>query len=58
MVIIMSNNEQPTKAKVGRPRKPSNRTKGAMMWVSAEYIELVNAYLDFLKKQHGKQAKQ
>lgn len=47
------------KNKGGRPRKPSNRTKGAMVWVSAEYMELMTAYLEFLKQQHNKrQAKQ
>jgi hypothetical protein len=48
-----------TQKKIGRPRKPSNRTKGAMVWVTSDYIELVNAYLDFLKQHHPhKQAKQ
>jgi hypothetical protein len=48
----MSAQQQTTK-KMGRPRKDK---KGAMVWIPAEFIDSVNAYLELLKQQ--RQAKQ
>jgi hypothetical protein len=38
----------PIKNKGGRPRKDK---KGAMVWISAEFMDSVNAYLELLKQQ-------
>lgn len=47
----------PTPAKkMGRPRKDK---KGALLWVQAEFVDAMNAYLELLKQQHNqRQAKQ
>ena len=44
------------KNKGGRPRKDK---KGALLWVSAEFVDAMNAYLELLKQQQTqRQAKQ
>ncbi|MDP3331274.1 MAG: hypothetical protein Q8S55_04660 [Methylococcaceae bacterium] len=44
------------KNKGGRPRKDK---KGALLWVSAEFVDSMTAYLELLKQQQTKrQAKQ
>jgi hypothetical protein len=44
------------KNKGGRPRKDKH---GALIWTPAEYVELMTAYLEFLKQQNPpRQAKQ
>lgn len=44
------------KNKGGRPKADK---KGAMVWVSAELLDAVQAYIELLKQQHNqRQAKQ
>lgn len=47
--------EQPIKPKMGRPRKEK---KGVYLWLPAEFSDSVIAYLELLKQQQNKQAKQ
>jgi hypothetical protein len=58
--------EQPIKRGRGRPKdainkggRPKADKKGALLWVSAEFVDAMNAYLELLKQQHNqRQAKQ
>ena len=44
---MTTENKPLERRKVGRPKKEK---KGQMMWIPAEYLEMVNAYIGFLKE--------
>ena len=55
MAIKRNNGYKPTGKPIGRPKTDK---KGAMVWVAAELLDAVNAYIELLKQQQNKQAKQ
>jgi hypothetical protein len=43
--------EEKPKKKMGRPKGSTKAKKGALLWVQAEFVDSVTAFLDTLKQQ-------
>ena len=54
---MSDNNETIAKPK-NKGGRPKAAKKGKILWVAAEYVDAMNAFLETLKQQHEKQNQQ